>query len=157
MLYDAKKIPKPDEPFKIVDDLGHTLNPTKEGRGFMVQADRKLAHPSGLSTGMTIALSVAPMTLTIILAIVGYLVLFSRADATTSGDIKSLEKQIVLYQQLNEIKAAQAQKDIDEIKSEVREMNRGYQEMRELKAKIEGVKGGLAVKRGDSGVLGSNR
>ncbi len=147
MLRDVNKIPKPDNGFeapKIVNENGRTLNnPTKEKSGFMAGIDNTMSKPSGLSVGMTVALAVCPMALTIILAIIGYLMLFTGDGATVRTKVEALNEKMEMYQKMNVAQAEATAKLLDEIKSDVKEMNRGYQDMREFKAKMEGVKAGV--------------
>lgn len=85
MLYDANKIPKPEDQLngKIYDETGHTLNPTKEARGLMVKADEKLSEKIPLSKGTILLLSAGPAILMLVFSYGGSMLGWAREDQST--------------------------------------------------------------------------
>lgn len=47
LLQDVNKIPKPDEPFKIVDEVGNTLNPHKQEGRVMATLNKEVKTTTG--------------------------------------------------------------------------------------------------------------
>lgn len=124
-----------------MDSHENPLNPTeKEARGLMARADSRLAEPAGLSKGMTIVLAVGPMLLTLILAIIGYIALFTGESASTRSDVKALNEKLDLYLKIQE-------NNISEIKSDIRRMNDGYQQLEVIKARLDSFEAGFKAAR----------
>ncbi len=140
MLYDATKIPKPDNEFesgKLYDGSGHTI-PQKTEAGWMVKLNEKASEDVTLKKGTLWLLGAGVVILNLLFSYGGSFVSWVRTDQNRTTQAEAVQRDV-----------GELRKDMEKLQVQISDMQKAMVADQLQRAKIEGFKAGVAETQSD--------